>query len=85
MRLATGASRLLLGLLLCAALPCTSSRRELTSRGGGSSAGPGVSRRPLILFYDDFFGRDFVKEDYAFEVRPRAAYVRAACVRVQAG
>jgi hypothetical protein len=42
---------------------------------GGASGG----LRPLILFHDSFFGRDFVHREYAFEARrPRGQRLRFA-------
>ena len=40
--------------------------------------GAGSGYRPLILFNDTFFGRDFVKRDYAFEARGEARKAQKA-------
>jgi hypothetical protein len=42
-----------------ASVPWSSSRKTV----------PWISRRPLILLHDKFFGRDFVSENYTFDVR----------------
>ena len=34
-----------------------------------SPVSPALSRRPLILMHDKFFGRDFVSVNYTFAVR----------------
>jgi hypothetical protein len=72
-------------LLLLALHGCTAPALEDSVGAGGAgeaSAGAGEvalpphtgnrsGHRPLILFHDSFFGRTFVRPEYAFEARAR--------------
>ena len=70
------AARRLLPLLLLACAPGTADgwakqliRPRAFARGRAPPPHPTAAIRPLILFNDTFFGRDFVPRDYAFEAR----------------
>jgi hypothetical protein len=64
---------------LRAALLCLCGAALVRAATGANDTRAADAYRPLILFRDAFFGRTFVKTDYAFEARCWPAPCRGRC------